>query len=244
MTMIISAHLGDCILIASDKRSMHCDLETGNMRLATDEEQKIKLWCRGAIVGSGETIFLDRIAQHFMNLQEDATQLNQMDVIYEEIEKRVLEGIPQKILSRNVIIFSMFDGQKTVLYSIPIEPFFQIFQEDDVYKIHPYMNEITEWAVNVSCFNIPPDMSNLQEFQKNLKPMEYFKTEQAFIEYYIQKLKHIFATHASIDPSITSSFDLYIQSCRTGESLAIHVANLHIDITIPEKLNYWNHHSS
>ena len=28
------------------------------------------------------------------------------------------------------------------------------------------MNEITEWAVNVSCFNIPPDMSNLQEFQK------------------------------------------------------------------------------
>ena len=49
MTMIISAHLGDCILIASDKRSMHCDLETGNMRLATDEEQKIKLWCRGAI---------------------------------------------------------------------------------------------------------------------------------------------------------------------------------------------------
>ena len=91
MTMIISAHLGDCILIASDKRSMHCDLETGNMRLATDEEQKIKLWCRGAIVGSGETIFLDRIAQHFMNIQEDLIQLNQMDVIYEEIEKRVLE---------------------------------------------------------------------------------------------------------------------------------------------------------
>ncbi len=59
MTMIISAHLGDCILIASDKRSMHCDLETGNMRLATDEEQKIKLWCRGAIAGSGETVFLN-----------------------------------------------------------------------------------------------------------------------------------------------------------------------------------------
>ena len=98
MTMIISAHLGDCILIASDKRSMHCDLETGNMRLATDEEQKIKLWCRGAIAGSGETVFLNRIAQHFMDIQEDETQLNQMDVIYEEIEKRVLEDIPQKIL--------------------------------------------------------------------------------------------------------------------------------------------------
>ena len=240
MTMIISAHLGDCILIASDKRSMTCDLTTGNMQLATDEGQKIKRWCRGAIAGSGETVFLNRIAQHFMDIQEDETQLNQMDVIYEEIEKRVLEDIPQKILSRNVIIFSMFDGQKTVLYSIPIEPFFQTFQEDDVYKIHPYMNEITEWAVNVSCFNIPPDMSNLQEFQKNLKPMEYFKTEQEFIEYYVEKLKHIFATHASIDPSITSSFDLYLQSCRNGESLAMHVANLQLGMPITENLNYWD----
>ena len=141
---------------------MHCDLETGNMRLATDEEQKIKKKRRGAIAGSGETVFLNRIAQHFMDIQEDETQLNQMDVIYEEIEKRVLEDIPQKILSRNVIIFSMFDGQKTVLYSIPIEPFFQTFQEDDVYKIHPYMNEITESAVNVSCFKIPPHMTNFQ----------------------------------------------------------------------------------
>ena len=240
MTMIISAHLGDCILIASDKRSMTCHLETGNMLLATDEEQKIKLWCRGAIVGSGETVFLDRIAQHFMNIQEDATQLNQMDVIYDEIEKRILEGIPQKILSRNVIIFSMFDGDKTLLYSIPIEPFFQPFKENGVYKIHPYMNEITEWTVDVSCFNIPPDMSNLQEFQRNLKPMESFKTQQEFIEYYIENLKHIFATHASIDLSITSSFDLYLQSCRNGESLAMHVANIQLGMPISKKLNYWD----
>ena len=244
MTMIISAHLGDCILIASDKRSMHCDLETGNMRLATDEEQKIKLWGRGAVAGSGETVFLNRIAQYFIDIQEDTIKINQMDAIYNEIGKRIFEGVPQKILLNNLIIFSMFDGCKTSLYSIPIEPFFQHIKENGVDMIHPHMNEIKEWDVDVACFNIPPDMTNLQEFQRNLKPMEYFKTEQAFIEYYIQKLKHIFATHASIDPSITSSFDLYIQSCRTGESLAIHVANLHIDITIPEKLNYWNHHSS
>ena len=51
MTMIISAHLGDCILIASDKRAMTCDLDTGNMRLATDNEQKIKLWCEVLLLG-------------------------------------------------------------------------------------------------------------------------------------------------------------------------------------------------
>ena len=69
MTMIISAHLGDCILIAADKRAMMCDLETGAMRLSHDDEQKIKLWCRGAIVGSGDTVFIDRIAQYFINVQ-------------------------------------------------------------------------------------------------------------------------------------------------------------------------------
>ena len=41
--MMLSAHLEDCILIATDKRSMVCDLETENLRLHSDQEQKIKL---------------------------------------------------------------------------------------------------------------------------------------------------------------------------------------------------------
>lgn len=225
MTMIISAHLGDCILIASDKRSMHCDLETGNMRVATDDEQKIELWCRGAVAGSGETILLDRIAQYFINIQEDTIQLNQMDTIYSEIEKRVLEGISQKILINNVVIFSMFNGTQTLLYSIPIEPFFKVYEKNEKYIITPYMHEIKEWEVDVFCFNIPPDMSNLQEFQRNLKPMVYFNNKEKFIDYYIENLKHIFAQHSVIDPSITTSFDLYIQSCQTGNSLTLHVQN-------------------
>ena len=240
MTMIISAHLGDCILIASDKRAMTCVLDTGNMRLATDDEQKIKLWCRGAIVGSGDTVFLDRIAQYFIDFQESDHELRQMDVIYTEIEKRILEGIPKKILLNNVVIFSMFDGCKTLLYSIPIEPFFQHIKENGVDMIHPFMNEIKEWDVDVACFNIPPDMSILQRFQRNLKAMMDFKTEEEFIGYYIENLKEIFATHASIDPSITSSFDLYIQSCSHGESLAMHVPNLQLGVRIPENLNYFD----
>ena len=108
--MIISANLGDCILIAADKRSMSCDLDTGNLRLSYDNEQKIKLWLRGAIAGSGETIFLDRIAEYFINIDETITELKQMDAIYLEVEKRILEGIPKKILINNVVIFSTFDG--------------------------------------------------------------------------------------------------------------------------------------
>lgn len=43
MTMIIAANLEDCILIAADKRSIVCNLETGALRHHSDQEQKIKL---------------------------------------------------------------------------------------------------------------------------------------------------------------------------------------------------------
>ena len=86
MTMIVSAHLGDCLLIAADKRAIVCDIETGDMRLFNDKEQKIKLWTLGAIAGTGETIFLNRIMDYFSSFKvEEDKELKQMDVIYEEL---------------------------------------------------------------------------------------------------------------------------------------------------------------
>ena len=38
--MIRSIHWRGCIVIAADKRSMVCDLETGTLKLHTDQEQK------------------------------------------------------------------------------------------------------------------------------------------------------------------------------------------------------------
>ncbi|EXE61979.1 asparagine synthase family protein [Acinetobacter sp. 1542444] len=55
--MIISAHLGDCILIAADKRAMTYDLSLRLLRTSHDDEAKIKLWCRGAITGTGDSLF-------------------------------------------------------------------------------------------------------------------------------------------------------------------------------------------
>ena len=124
--MIISAHLGDCILIASDKRAMTCDLDTGNMRLATDDEQKIKLWCRGAIVGSGDTVFLDRIAQYFIDFQESDHELRQMDVIYTEIEKRILEEFLKKYFSIMLLYFLCLTVVKPYFIPFRLNHFFSI----------------------------------------------------------------------------------------------------------------------
>lgn len=241
MTMIVSAHLGDCILIAADKRAMACDLETGSMHPSHDEEQKIRRWSLGAIAGTGEVIFLNRVMDYFSNFQVEEQKLKQMDVIYEEIEKRLLEGVPKEALMNNSLIFSIFDGEQSRLYTIPIEPFFkEIKRKDGIEVIRPYLHEIHPWIIDVTCFNLPPDMSNLQNFQRNLRSLSSFESELSFLKYYTQQLKQVFAVQASIDPSITTSFDLYIQICATGHSLALHIENPVLSSPIPKELNYWN----
>ena len=238
--MIIAAHLEDCILIAADKRAMICDMETGALRLAHDEEQKIKLWHRGAIAGTGETEFINRIADYFIHFEEDGRPFKQMDVIYEAIEKRIKEGIPKEVLINNSLIFSMFNGVETLLYLIPIEPFFNEIEKNGEIIIQPEMHQITPYKVDVTCFNMPPDMSSLQNFQRNLRNLSSFENALEFIDYCIAQLKQVFAEHAQIDPSITTSFDLYLQNCVTGQSLALYVPNLVLTSPIPENLNYWD----
>lgn len=239
--MIVSAHLGDCLLIASDKRAMVCDVETGNLRQFHDEEQKIRLWDLGAIAGTGETIFLNRVMDYFSDFQVADQKLKQMDAIYEEIERRLLEGVPKDMLLNNTLIYSMFDGKESHLYSIPIESFFKEFKRDDgEVVIRPTLHEIKPWIVDVTCFNLPPDMSNLQNFQYNLRPLSSFENELSFFKYYTEQLKQVFAVQASIDPSITTSFDLYIQKCKTGQSLALHIENPVLSSPTPKELNYWN----
>lgn len=239
MTMIIAANLEDCLLIATDKRAMICDIETGDMRLFHDDAQKVKLWDFGAITGTGEMIFLNRIMDYFSHFQAEEQQLKQMDMIYKEIERRLLEGVPKEMLINNTFVFSMFDGKQSHLYSIPIEPFFNEFEpKDGVNVIRPYLHEVHPWTVDVTCFNLPPDMSTLQNFQRNLRALSSFTSELAFIQYYIQQLKLVFAVQASIDPSITTSFDLYLQMSTTGHSFTFHVENSVLSSPAPKELNH------
>lgn len=238
MTMIIAAHLGDCILIAADKRAMTCNLETGAMEVHSDQEQKIQLWNRGSVAGTGDTVFVNHVAQYFVDHQ-DGEPFKQMDAINEALRQRILEGVPLTVLQNNTIFFSMFNGAKTLLYSISTASFFNVFKGNGVDMINPELHEIEEQTINVTCFNIPADITSLQNFQKNMKPLSNFENDTDGIIYHIGLLKEVFATHASIDPSTTTSFDLFVQSCETGKSVAIHVPNYVLSSKIPEKLNYW-----
>lgn len=225
MTMIISAHLGDCILIAADKRAMTYDLSLRLLRTSHDDEAKIKLWCRGAITGTGDSLFINRIMNYFENLTEQEQKLEQINAIQMEIERRLSEGVPKELLSNNTLIFSIFNGCRTSLYTIPIQPFFDIFKLGGSEHLRAQVNEIKEWTLEVCCLNIPSNLALLQDFQRNLRSLNSFESESHFISYYIEYLKTIFAKQASIDTSVTPSFDLYLQSCETGCSFAIHIEN-------------------
>lgn len=228
MTMIISAHLGDFILISADKRAMIFDLETGEMRLSHNDESKIGLWCRGAIAGTGDTVFINRIMNYFKNLNKTDLNIYQMHVVYEEIEKRLMEGIPKEVLINTTLIFSIHNGCKTYLYTIPIEQFFNKIDIKGAPIIHSRMYEVKDWAIDICCFNPPSDLSHFQNFQHNLKSLLSFNNEIDFISYYIEQLKKLFEIQSLIDSSITPSFDLYLQSCETGKNLVLDVKNYNL----------------
>lgn len=238
--MILAAHLGEYILIASDRRAMACDLQTGKMQISHDNEIKIKLWHKGAIAGSGEKVFLDRVTKHFEKAEAPPTQLNLIHTIYNELQIRINEGVPKDCLMNNSVIFSLFNGIETYLYSIQIDQFFQILIENGNEVIQPKINIIEPSDVDVACFNIPPDMSILQNFQQNLKSRTEFKDDMQFLAYYINELKKIFAHQASIDPSITASFNVFFQSCTTGESIALYINDPLLEGSVTQDLNYWN----
>lgn len=238
MTMIVTAHLGDSILIATDKRSMSCDLETGSLKLFQDNTTKIKIWSRGAFVGTGEAVFLNRIEEYFVSIDSKEKQLKQMDIIFRELKRRLEEGVPEEFLMKSEISFSLFNGQESLLYSIPISQFFQVTADGYLEMVSSELLPRKEYAVGVSCFRLPSDMSVFQNFQRNIRPLSSFESKDDFLKYYIQELKVVFTTQASIDPSITTSFDLYLQSCETGQDIGLYVENPLLGRTIPQDLNY------
>lgn len=223
MTMILCAHVGDYILLAADKRSMLCNLKTSSLQPYSDHEQKIRRWPYGAITTTGEVTFSNRIEQHFINHQQ--YDFRPLDFIYDELQRRTLEGIPIEYLQHCAVIYSLFNGRKTQFYSINIASFFNIMTKNGQNVIQPQIKEITKNQINIHCFKLPTDLSHLQSFQQKIKPFYTFKHDIEAIHFYSNLLKQIFIEHACIDPSISTTFDLYIQSCRTGKNVILHIKN-------------------
>ncbi|HFG6968072.1 TPA: hypothetical protein ACGIKW_003308 [Acinetobacter baumannii] len=219
MTMIISAHLGDVILIAADKRAMSYNFETNQLSVSHNNESKIQLWCRGAIAGTGDIVFIKRIMKKFSEISIENRKINQLDIIVNELNKRLNEGLTKDFLNNNTIVFSIFDGEGCSLYSMPIKAFLE------PQYIHECLQKVEAGTVEVCCLNIPPDLNYLKDFQNNLRSFHSFDNGLQFLNNYVDQLKQIFALQASVDSSVTPAFDLYLQSCLTGQSIAVHVEN-------------------
>jgi len=217
--MIVSAHLGDVIMIAADKRAMNYNVETNELSVSHNNENKIQLWCRGAIAGTGDVVFINRIMKRFADISIEEQKIKQIDIIAEEINRRLYEGLPIDFINNNTIVFSIFNGVNSLLYSIPISAFLE------KQLSNTYLNKVEPGTVEVCCLHTPPDLSYLKNFQSNLRSLNSFDSIVQFLMCYVEQLKQIFAMQASIDPSVTSAFDLYLQSCQTGQRLALHIEN-------------------
>lgn len=219
--MIVSAHLGDVIMIAADKRAMNYNIDTNELSVLYNNENKIQLWCRGAVAGTGDVVFINRIMRRFAGISIEEQKIRQIDIITEEINRRLYEGLSIDFINNNTILFSIFNGVDSLLYSIPISAFIEKQLSNDYLNL----NKVEPGTVEVCCLHTPPDLLYLKNFQSNLRSLNSFDSTVQFLIYYVDQLKQIFAMQASIDPSVTSTFDLYLQSCQTGQGLALHIEN-------------------
>lgn len=204
--MTISVHLGDCLLIASDKRAMCYNVEKKELNYKNDDEEKLKLWQFGALAGTGDKIFLDRVMSKLIHIKTN--NINQNDIIYTELNARLREGVKEEHLTNNTLVLSIFNGTKANLYSIPIASFFDS---------KPELNQAKPLEVNLTCFTIPEDLSHIQNFQKNLCSLNTYENRTQFLDYYSKQFATLFQQQSKLDPTVSQSFDMYFQLCKTGE---------------------------
>lgn len=118
---------------------------------------------------------------------------------------------------------SMFLQDGKLQEHATVTAFFSIFNNGKVELIHLSINEdrIEYETINVmhahfSMFAGTPNDPIYQQFTDALRPINAFNSFQELLIYHIDLIKSFYKRQQSFDESITSSFDLFIQSTKTG----------------------------
>jgi hypothetical protein len=214
MTLIVAIHLHEHILIAADKRSIHISSDFTSLK-TDDNSHKIIRWPTGAICGCGESSLINNIAQQL--IQRHEPMLDIIQIVSNAAQQRLADGIPFEFLCRTNIYISNFDGTRMQ------------FLEVDLSSGKPELNYLQANEIKVQIVN-PSNklLQSVKHLHSNLKECRLFESPSRFVDYYLDQLTPIFFEQSSIDPTITSHYDIYIQSCITGEFVLMGYSNSNV----------------
>lgn len=221
MTFIVAIQLNDSIVIAADNKHIIIN-EIGESRIDTEKTQKIYLWNKGIIVGTGESYVINRSVELFKK-----TNPSRLDKLPQclEISRQLREfeiGTDYYQVENTKLLCSCYSESGIQLYTV------QRFNPSQPYELTTInAMSITVWLFHPNVETISVDLQNLYS---DLKDYSTFSNQIAWINYYIRHLAPIYRKQSQQDPLMSQSFDYFFQA--KDEYITGHISNT--SNTIPE----------
>lgn len=214
MTFIVAIQLNDSIIVASDNKKVS-QQKDGIIKFSPEKILKMHSWQNGIITGSGEYQVISRAVNLFKNLPTPSIEDLPHCLVISRIIRESEIGNDLYQVENSKLLCSSYNDNGAQLYKIE-----KFSTQQDYFSIPLESNEIIIWLANP---NIDVIASNLQSLFVGLKDYSVFSSKTDWMNYYIKQLSPIFKIQSQIDPLMSQSFDIFLQS--RSEFLLNHVPN-------------------
>ncbi|WP_336166654.1 hypothetical protein [Acinetobacter sp. 161(2023)] len=214
MTFIVAIQLNDSIIVASDNKKVS-QQKDGIIKSSHEKILKMHSWQNGIITGSGEYQVISRAVNLFKNLPIPSIEDLPHCLVISRIIRESEIGNDHYQVENSKLLCSSYNENGAQLYKIE-----KFSSTEDYFSIPLESNEIIIWLVHP---NIDVIASNLQSLYAGLKDYSAFLNKTDWMNYYIKQLSPIFKIQSQIDPLMSQSFDIFLQS--RSEFLLNHVPN-------------------
>lgn len=215
MTFIVAIQLNDSIIVASDNKKVS-QQKDGIIKFSPEKILKIHSWQNGIITGSGEYQVINRAVNLFKNLPTPSIKDLPHCLFISRIIRESEIGNDLYQVENSKLLCSSYNDTGAQLYKIE-----KFSPQQEYFTIPLEPNEIIIWLAHP---NIDVIVSNLQSLYAELKDYSFFPNKTDCINYYIKQLSPIFKIQSQIDPLMSQSFDIFLQS--RSESFLSHVPNI------------------
>ena len=214
MTFIVAIQLNDSIIVASDNKKVS-QQKDGIIKFSPEKILKMHSWQNGIITGSGEYQVISRAVNLFKNLPTPSIEDLPHCLVISKIIRESEIGNDLYQVENSKLLCSSYNDNGAQLYKIE-----KFSTQQDYFSIPLESNEIIIWLAHP---NIDVIASNLQSLYVGLKDYSVFSSKTDWMNYYIKQLSPIFKIQSQIDPLMSQSFDIFLQS--RSEFLLNHVPN-------------------
>ncbi len=203
MTFIVAIQLNDSIIIATDNKKVVI-LENGTLTFPNENISKLSPWENGIVTGTGEYYVISRAIKLFNNFKKLPPQYF-ADCL--EISRNIREfeiGKDYYQVANTKLMYSTYTDNGAQLYRV------ESFDPNDKYQVTAAEKmDITIWLFNPM---IEAITMNLKELYDDLKDRSFFKNNNEWVDYYIERLSPIFKKQSQQDYLMSQSFDVFFQT--------------------------------